>query len=47
MSKINWYDKMVIKSLLLVARIMSRSGNKTYSHEIEKLEKEIFEREEN
>lgn len=38
-----WYDKVVIKILLLIAKILSRSGKTSYSHEIEKLEKEIFE----
>lgn len=46
MSNKKWYDKIVIKTLLLVAKIMSRYGEKTYAHEIDKLEKEIFESEE-
>lgn len=47
MNNKKWYDKMTIKILLLVAKIMSRHGEKTYWHEIDKLEKEIFESEEN
>lgn len=47
MSNKKWYDKMTIKVLLLIAKIMSRYGEKTYCHEIDRLEKEIFESEEN
>lgn len=47
MSNKKWYDKMTIKILLLIAKIMSRHGEKTYCHEIDRLEKEIFESEEN
>lgn len=30
MSNKKWYDKMTIKVLLLIAKIMSRHGEKTY-----------------
>lgn len=40
-----WYDRLVIKTLLLIAKILSRYGDKTYAYEIENLEKEIFEKE--
>ena len=42
-----WYDKAVVKVLLMVAKIMARSGKTSYAHEIEKLEKEMFESEDN
>ena len=35
-----WYDKLVIKILLLIAKILSRRGDKTCAHEIDNLEKE-------
>lgn len=41
------YDHLVIKILFMIAKIVSRYGEKTFAHEIEKLEKEIFESEEN
>ena len=40
-----WYDKLVVKTLLLIAKILSRHGDKTYAHEIDNLEKEIFKKE--
>ena len=46
MSNKLWFDKTVIRVLLLVCKIMSRYGDKTYAHEIDKIEKEIFEGEE-
>ena len=42
-----WYDRATVKILFVIAKIFSRSGEKSYAHEIEKLEKEIFESEEN
>lgn len=41
-----WYDKMVIKVLLIVSKILARRSESSYAFEIEKLEKEMFEREE-
>ncbi len=36
-----WYDKMVIRLLLAVAKIMARYGKSTYAHEIEEFERDI------
>ena len=46
MKKNNWYDKCVVRILFVIAKILARSGETSFAHEIEKLEKEIFESEE-
>lgn len=37
-----FYDKLVIRILLLVTKILARYGKESYGHEIEKIEKEVF-----
>jgi hypothetical protein len=40
-----WYDKLIIKILLLIAKILSKYSNETYTQEIENLSNEMFKEE--
>lgn len=41
-----WYDKVIIRILLYITKILARRSEKAFAHEIEELERFIFENEE-